>query len=152
MKKFIYLLSLVIVATLFSCEDETVVPDNQSEITFEMIQGYWDWYSLEFEGVVYTYCSEDLRFDYALSTLNLEFTTEQWLTKSSSCNSDMEEYVSPTVVYKFENDQFIINEGGMVFDLLSTPEDIKNGELKIKLISGVNVTYPYGGIYILKKI
>ncbi|MGM0496183.1 MAG: hypothetical protein ACQERX_05930, partial [Bacillota bacterium] len=77
MKKLVYLLSLVLVATLFSCcEEENVDPDISNDFDTELLVGEWNGDSLVYEGTTYTNDFDLSRdHDKTLAHLDIDFVS-----------------------------------------------------------------------------
>lgn len=153
MKNLIILFGLLLFVSLTSCEKEDVVtpedPSDPNAITTEMLHGDWNFVSLDYKDRTFTDCNEGLKREYLLTTLNFKDVTDESMTLYTTCTSDDSlwernwEYEINGTELKFEN--------GTIFEILSTPEEIKNGTLKFEFIYSKGEWIPIGGIYTLQQ-
>jgi len=149
MKKLVYLLSLVLVATVFfSCEKEGLENEMKQEQTID-ITGDWDFVSTEFEGETYRGCDSDFRYDYDLTLFFLENVTETTLTYYTGCTDNGEDWFA-TCNYEIK-DKVLIDDAGYKYQIVNY--DTYNGsELKLKLIDqSFMTTLPVGAVYTLER-
>jgi len=148
MKKLVYLLSLVLVATLFSCEEENVEPDPVDEgiITLAELDGYWEFQYYEYEGeqygcytlndnTIYDQINDDLVYDW-------DIDVEEMIIKFYSPCSDIE-----------GNREFSKNYNEIKTNLYNfTIINYNNGILKLRFDEKIYYDYNYlGGTLVLKK-
>jgi len=149
MKKLVYLLSLVLVATMFfSCEEEDVSPDPVDEgiITLAELDGYWAFQYYEYngdqfgcytddDGSIYDEISSTLAYDW---DINIE---EMILTFNSPCSNI-------TDSRGFSKNYNTIKSTTYNFTVLS----YSNGILKLKFDKIDYYDFAYlGGTLVLKK-
>ena len=146
MKKVTYLLTIMFAVVLMStscCEDDPVVPD-PVEITTADLVGDWDFYSLEFNGELYTGCDVDLN-SYFLTTLSLYNMSTSEVTLNDDCTED-----GRTYDYTLDGNLIDCENGKRVFEIMNI-ETFDGTELVVKFFSASANGFPIGGIYTLQK-
>lgn len=151
MKKINYLLLVMFAIVLMSTsceEEETKSLINENQVTEQMLFGSWYWRSLELNDNIYVTCDDYLIEIYDWTSLDLRFSEDR-VYMNTKCDYIQDEREVIDAIFEIEDNILKINEKAYVFEILSTPQEIKNGTLILKWIDGYAPRLPIGGIYTL---
>ena len=149
MMKNLIKLSVIVLAVVFmacSCDPDPIVPEL---ITPNELVGNWNFESLEFGGMTYTTCDEDLNELYDLVTFNMQNVSTSAITLKTYCMDEGESPWEMTYSYTLEGIELNLDES-IVFDILNA-EDFDGNTLELELVSAAVSDLPIGGVYTLTK-
>jgi hypothetical protein len=151
MKKFAYLLTVVLAITLmsFSCEKEDPIVEDQ--ITVQDLLGDWNFVSLEFNGTVYDTEAElwTLNETYDLVGLSLLDVTTATATLNDPYFDNNDGVWEAE--YNYTLNDLVINFEDQIELQILNAETFNGTVLKLKLIDCVKSDTPINGIYTLER-